>query len=579
MKYLLANLFGKSPGMHDKISRNQWSMFLDVLGYLGCVTLVIYIIIRWGPNYFDPYLQNDDARIAIFPFWSFHEDLFKGDYIAQAMSAYTPWLHKTFYYLLTFVFDLLTVTKILQIAAISWGGFHAFRIGHRRSGGLGGLFSIYLVFHTYVLLERAGGGHPRAFALPIILMTIDGIDQNSEKQSGLGAVLGFAIYPTAGLIALSVHSIWLAIKCVINKSNWLTIRISLVSLGLIIFLCFLFVAPSLISNKEYGKVLLLRQARHMPEVGVNGRYKLIPLPKASVEIEKNFEKLSMTSGDSPLPFLEHFTNESGGAPLYFFVCFALLLSIVGLARPPCVSLYVAIGGIILFSLAILFAFRLYLPERIILYALPPTFLYLLLSTYTGIGYDSFGGIISRISSLIAILVFIAFFGIAFKGPIGLTVNAHPEKELFQLLQTLPEDALFSGHPLRINNIPLWAKRRILVSYETSQIFYDKAWKEIKGRTYDNFEAYYASDLGPLKVLRRKYGVDYMLIYEADISSFYAKYCHYFDPFNKYLSLLCRKPSKELIWRKATPQSIVGRASGFYVIDIETFLKQFADTKQ
>jgi hypothetical protein len=122
MKYLLANLFGKSPGMHDKISRNQWSMFLDVLGYLGCVTLVIYITIRWGPNYFDPYLQNDDARIAIFPFWSLHEDLFKGDYIAQAMSAYTPWLHKTFYYLLTFVFDLLTVTKILQIAAISWGG-------------------------------------------------------------------------------------------------------------------------------------------------------------------------------------------------------------------------------------------------------------------------------------------------------------------------------------------------------------------------------------------------------------------------------------------------------------------------
>ena len=122
--------------------------------------------------------------------------------------------------------------------------------------------------------------------------------------------------------------------------------------------------------------------------------------------------------------------------------------------------------------------------------------------------------------------------------------------------------------------PLWAKRRILVSYETSVPWLDKAWKEIKERIYNNFDAYYASHPKPLQVLREKYGVDYMLVHEFDLSPFYTKNCHYFKPFNKRVKQLCRKPNTELIWRKATSSSIVGKASGFYVIDMNIFLEQF-----
>lgn len=573
MRNLLAELLNKSSKKQKKISQSQWVVILDIVGYIGCIALILYVAYRWGTAFFDPYLQNDDARIYLFPYWGFHSDLFKEDYLAHIMSAYTPWLHKSFYYLLTFKFDLLTVTKIVQILAIAWGCFHLFRIGHRRAGVLGGLFALYLGLHTFVLLYRAGGGLQRAFRLPILLMTVDGIDRNSERQSALGAILGFTIYPPAGMIALTTHCIWIVTQSIISKSDWMTLRKVFVKVGVVILLCFLSVSPLLLSSSKFGKSYSLQQARLMPEFGVNGRANVVPLPKADTVIFKNLKKLTSTSGDSPLPSLELFTRESGGTPLYLFICFALLLTVVNLTRPPYVSLYIATAGIFLFGLVSLLAFRLYVPQRMISIALPAAVLYLLSSTYTEIGYNSFKSIVPRLSSLITTLVFIAFFGIAFKGPIGLTVNAHSEKELFQLLQTLPENALFSGHPMRTNNIPLWAKRRILISYETSQPWFDKTWEKLKERNYDNLEAYYASDPGPLFTLREKYGVDYMLVHEADISPSYARHCQYFEPFTKRLKSLCQKPSEELIWRKATPLSIVGRASGFYVIDLDTFLEQ------
>jgi hypothetical protein len=434
------------------------------------------------------------------------------------------------------------------------------------------------MLHTFIILERAGGGLPRAFAIPIILMTIDGIDRNSEKQSAIGAILGFAIYPTAGLIALTTHCIWLIKKNLISKSNKVAFRKFLLKLGIIILLCLISVAPSLFSNRKFGKTLSLHQARLMPEVGANGRYQLIPLPKITNEIGEILKISTKTSGDSFLHTLERFTSESDGMPFYLIISFTLLLVLIGITYPPWISLYLGITGIILFSMASLFAFHLFLPERMVLYSFPAVILYLLSSTYTRIeSLHSPRGIIPRFSSLAITIIFMVFFGIAFKGPIGLTVNAHPEKELFQLLQTLPKDALFSGHPVRINNVPLWAKRRILVSYETSQIFYDKAWKEIKERTYDNFDAYYASDTEPLQILRKKYRVDYMLVHVADISPAYAKHCKYFDPFNERLKRLCQKPSEELIWRKAAPQSIVGMASGYAVIDLDAFLKQLTSS--
>ena len=139
MRFFFAELFMKLSHKSEKFQKNQGVKILDIVGYGSCIALVIYIASRWGIIFFDPFLQSDDARAVIFPYWTFHEDLFKGDYIAEVMRAFTPWLHQALYYLLSSIIDLLTVTKIVQLIAIIWCSFHVFMIGHRRAGGFGAL--------------------------------------------------------------------------------------------------------------------------------------------------------------------------------------------------------------------------------------------------------------------------------------------------------------------------------------------------------------------------------------------------------------------------------------------------------
>ncbi len=152
--------------------------------------------------------------------------------------------------------------------------FHVFNIGHRRAGGMGGLFALYLLLHTYTILERSAGGLPRAFGFPVILMTVDGIDRKSERQSGLAAMLGFGIYPPAGLIALATHTVWRFTQIVINNGSWLFLRRGIINIVVVVLLCLLFITPTLLKNSEFGKIVTLSQARLMPELGQSGRFYL-----------------------------------------------------------------------------------------------------------------------------------------------------------------------------------------------------------------------------------------------------------------------------------------------------------------
>ena len=552
----------------------ELSQYLDILGYFLCIILILYFSMRWGSDFFDPLLQNDDTRTSTFPFWAMHDDLFKGDYIAQAMESFNPWLIKVLYYCLTLKIDLLIVTKILQISAIAWGSFHVFQIGRRRAGGLGGLFALYLALHTLEMLYGSAGGLPRSFGMPALLMCMDGIDRNSRIQAGSGTILGFSLYPPAGLIALVTFSLWYLSRELKNKKNLRNIRKEIISISIVTIFCFISLSPMLFSDhKEIGSLYSFEQASSMPEFYMGGRQCVAPLPTLQDAIAKVLRTLAETSDDSPVPYIKHFNDNNKKVVFLLFLFITPILALFQITRFPFTALYLAVVGIILFGIAKLFAFQLYSPDRMIRFSFVCAYLVLMSSSYTVIGGELYRGNMRKIAAFLVCAAFIGFQGITFKGPIGLTVDAHKESHLFQVLQKLPKNTLFAGHPLRMNNIPLWGKRSILISYETSQPWFDKSWERMKQRTYDNFAAYYADKKDPLKVLEQKYGVDYMLIHEDDISSSYISHCKYFKPFTKQLDNLCKKPYEDLIWRKATSGSIEAIASGYMVINLSKFLKE------
>ena len=468
------------------------------------------------------------------------------------------------YYGLTYKIDLLLATKIVQLMAITWGCIHLFLLGKRQAGGFGALFALYLGLHTMEFLDRSGGGHPRAFAIPVILMCAHGIMRKSRIQSILASALGFAIYPPAGLIALGTYVIWEAVMAVQNLRRKKRISKNIVYTISAASLCLAAVSPTYFQGKEeFGELYSYEEAVQMPEFGMDGRLWVIPLPTLATQVKKSLRELAACSNDSPVPFIEKLNEKTK----FFFLGFLVLaacLTLIRVAPFSPVPVYLIVSGTILFFLAKALAFRLYSPARMISYAIPCAYLIFMITVFTGLTQKS---AFQRYASLVVLFCFICFQGLAFKGPVGLGINARHEQALFTSVQKHPPETLFAGHPGRLSNVPLWGKRPVLITYETSIPWLDKTWEITKSRIYDSFDAYYAETLAPVHKLRKTYNVNYMLIHEDDLLPSYQDHCHFFAPFDVYLKTICSRPASKLVWHNIPPTAIIDRASGFMVVDI------------
>ncbi len=112
-----------------------------------------------------------------------------------------------------------------------------------------------------------------------------------------------------------------------------------------------------------------------------------------------------------------------------------------------------------------------------------------------------------------------------------TINpSQAERELYAYLETLPEDIILAGSPEELTEIPLFAKRAVLI-------------RDLRpGRStpvLENFQAYYADEPGVVAAFCKRYQVDYLLINQNDFSKEYlASRDYFYQPYNaKILSYL------------------------------------------
>jgi hypothetical protein len=102
-----------------------------------------------------------------------------------------------------------------------------------------------------------------------------------------------------------------------------------------------------------------------------------------------------------------------------------------------------------------------------------------------------------------------------------------ERELLRFLETLPKDVLLAGTPCVLDNVPLFAKRRILFSCE--QISKDA------DLTRQALSAYYADDKREIVDFCQTYRVDYLVV---DLGAYSEEYLAagkiFFEPYNQEL---------------------------------------------
>lgn len=568
----------EAPPPSSPDPKNATVLRLDLAGYVLAALLALYTIRAWSGSMFDPFLQNDDVRTIFFPFWNAVDGSFEGDYLAESMRSFSPWAYRWLVRLALLPgLDLLAVPKILQIASLVWAAVHGFRIGRRRAGGMGALLGLYLVLHCMPLLERSGGGLPRSFAMPIVLMAADALDARRPWTAGAAVVLGFMFYPPAGLITSIAFGAWSLVRVGLHFREPAAARRALVPLAVAAALSVAALGPSLRPEPRFGRITTMEEAKQLPEFAKGGRLFVLPLASPGEELLSLKMVLGRTSADripwpTSWPILP--PDRVLGATLFdLWMILALLALVARLARPSPAPFLIAGAGLVAYALARGLAFRLYSPERMLLFSMPPAVLVLMTTALSDLGARRGDPRWPRWGALAAFALLAATQGVAFPGPVGITVDARPERELFDALAKLPPDALIAGHPRRLDNIPLWARRRILISYETSQPWFDAMWAEMKARTYASLDAYYATDAAPVRALRDRYGVDVMLVHELDLKPAFALQSVYYEPFGSYLRAKLKGVTADrLIWKRVPADTILARASGFMLIDLEKFLQ-------
>ena len=221
------------------------------------------------------------------------------------------------------------------------------------------------------------------------------------------------------------------------------------------------------------------------------------------------------------------------APLVLIVIAALVVTGRAIARralviPP-VLIHFLGAGTVMYILADWLLFRLYLPNRYLVYTVQISGL-LIASLLTGHLIDRINRLAIRRAVQVLLLVAVAV-RIDLTQNIGLN-DQSAGRPLYEFLETLPPDAMIAAHPYAADYIPTFAHRKVFLNFELSYPFYDVYWRTIRARTTAFFDAYYARTREETYAFCVANGIDYLVVRERDFQPDYlATHRIYFEPFN------------------------------------------------
>ena len=84
-------------------------------------------------------------------------------------------------------------------------------------------------------------------------------------------------------------------------------------------------------------------------------------------------------------------------------------------------------------------------------------------------------------------------------------------ELYKFLQQQPQDSLIASLSSETDNVPVFAKRSVLVGKEYALPFHTKYYSQFRQRMIDLIDAQYSPDLNQVKHFIHKYGVDFWVL--------------------------------------------------------------------
>jgi len=524
---------------------------------LVAATMIYVAVFVWRqtPGLFDRQILEWDARAMVLPAWRYHgTGLFPNDLVVDLAARYDPPGWKAIYWVGTLFTDPFEVGKLLPFALLAFTVWQAWCLGRRFGGRALACATVIVVVHCTFVWNRMMGGHARSFGYPLVIALLRYAAVGAERRALMTLVAQPLFYPSAFVFCAPA---W-ALSLLRDRRRpdacrrWLRFAAA-ASVGLPI------VALSMFGDPRLGNPPTRAQAATLAQMQIGGAQPYWPLQSPLASIADAAAVAFRPDGET-----------WKGVPHGEWVVLALLLVALLLrgrrALPP-LHAELLLSSLAMFALAYPLAFRLYLPNRMLLYAWPPILLALLPVALAGAFERRLGERAPVAAAATALALVLLVGGDGLPRVENLTDFRPHFTPTIRFCATLPKDTLIATHPERSTYLQTFALRRTLFSASLNVPFYYEYALEMERRIGDFYRAYYARSLDEVVGFARKYGVEYLILDERDFGPDAISRAAYYEPWGTLArTLLQATPPATLALAHPPPSSVVFRDGDRLVLD-------------
>lgn len=487
---------------------------------LSLAFAIAYITIGMRQGFSSKYVVSDDAREYLpWVYRYFNQDLFPNDLIADYFASVTPIGYSILYKLTAFFgIDPIFFSKILPMVLGIITTSYCFVICMQiLAVPMAGFIATLLLNQSFGMHDDLFSATPRDFIYPLFLAFIYYLLRNSSLGILIAIALQALIYPLIAFIDLLILFLRLyerqnrRIRFAQNRKDFRLLAAAVIISGAIIL-------PYAMQSGQFGPTITAAVARTMPDYWHGGRVSYFT---------NNTISFWLDGRDSGFLALIR--------PPQLLIGFLLPIILKFPSRFPLVKQVkdnikilpqVVIACLIMFFTAHAVAFKLHWPSR-----------------YTNHTFK----MVLALGSAIALTIimdaviqwskankkqFLAWGTIAIVG-IALifypsTLKVFPktlyvmgtEPALYEFLLQQPQDIVIASTSKETDNIPIFARRSVLVGKEFALPFHTKYYAQFHQRMLDLINAQYSQDINQVKNFIQKYRVSYWLLERTAFTSKY-----------------------------------------------------------
>jgi hypothetical protein len=477
---------------------------------------------QW-PGFVNPYVVNDDVRQQLY--WMrrwLDPTLYPPDILNDYASLYVSWGVKALYRAGCLLCDPLLFSKFVAAGLFAWLGALFFATGRALRNDSLGAAALCLCWFSPAFMENISGGLARGFAAPLFLLFVLGLVRRSRVLT-LGALMAQALFiPYILLPCLLASCLHLAawrsglVKDAALLRGWSDALACAAALGLAL------AWQRGLGEAGFGPLPWLADISARPEFHAGGRLELLPFPTLGWEL---FAR----------PWAAFAPFREGYAPGIAFTCLAVPVLVLGAWRadwrglsPHATRLAaVAVASLVLYAVARLAAFKLFMPSRYLEYCTN-----IGLALGAAVALDALlRPALARAPKGAAPALLACALALGMYRQYGVELYDFSEgATLYAFAQSTPKGARFAGPPDVMDNVLTFGNRNVYATFELAHPWSQGYWQVIGQRLERLADAAYASDPETLRRFCQEERIDYFVVDHRQYAPEFLARGAFFEPY-------------------------------------------------